>query len=277
MNDRFDRNYELVIGLGNEAVIIRPPIRVVFSADKSISSTLNTMKAEIFNLRESRRLKIVKDAEEVKYIPVQLKVGYGDKLQLIFRGSVHVAKNSPELPEIITAIDCKDGGFDFINSYTSKTINGGDDYIPQLVSDMPNTREGKIAKGDSLIRPKVLVGPTMDLIRSGLKKDEYAYIDDEALHVIRDKQQVVDNVVPVVNSRTGLKNTPEREKLKVTFQTMMNPDIKIGRRFKLESKFAPHLDGIYRAEAINYSGDLDGEGWTMTVTGSLLANYQVIP
>lgn len=276
MTNRFDRDYELVIGLGDEAIVIRPPIRIVFSADKSLRGAINTLKIEIYNMREDRRLKIVKDAEQVKYIPLQLKVGYKGSTELIFRGSVYTAKNTPQLPEIITVIECKDGGFDFINSFTSKTIAGGSQYIPALIEDMPNTRPGKIAEVEPLVRPKVLVGNTMDLIRSGLKPGEHAFIDDEALNVVRGANQVIDSIVPTVSAATGLINTPEREKQKVTFQTMMNPEVKIARLAKLISKFAPHLNGLYRMEVINYYGDTDGDAWGQTCAGYLVPTSEVI-
>lgn len=276
MTNRFGRDYELVIGIGEEAIIIRPPIRIVFSADKSLRGAINTLKLEIYNLREDRRLKIVKDAEQVKYIPLQLKVGYQGNLELIFRGSVYTAKNAPQLPEILTVIECKDGGHDFINAFTSKTIAGGSDYIPTLIEDMPNTSPGKIAPGEPLVRPKVLVGNTMDLVRSGLKPGEVAFIDNEELNVIRTDSQIIDNVVPTVSAATGLLNTPDREKQKVTFQTMMNPEVKLGRMAKLISKFAPHLNGLYRTETINYYGDTDGDAWGQTCTGYLIKTGEVI-
>lgn len=273
---RFDRDYELVIGFDDKALIVRPPMRIVFSADKSIAGTINKMRLQVFNLREDRRLKIVKDAEQVKYLPIQLKVGYRGKLEQIFRGSIHVAKNLAELPEIITDIECLDGGFDFLNSFSSRTINGGESYVDKLLEDMTNTRRGKIAPADPLVRPKVAIGPTMDLIRSGLGKDEYAFIDDEQLNIVRSQNQIIDMVVPIVSAKTGLINTPEREKQRLICETMMNPEVKLGRRMKLEAKFAPHLDGIYRTDTINYSGDTDGDRWSQIIGAYLAPEYQAI-
>lgn len=273
---RFDRDYELVIGIGRNALVIRPPIRIVFSADKSIAGTINKMRAQVFNLREENRLQIVKDAEQIKYIPIQLKVGYMGRLEQIFRGSIHVAKNVAELPDVITDIECLDGGFDFLNSFSSRTINGGESYIDALLGDMTNTRRGKIAPGDQLTRPKVAIGSTIDLIRSGLGKDEYAFIEDEKLNVVRSPSQIIDQAVPIVSAKTGLINTPEREKQRLTCETMMNPEVKIARRLKLESKFAPHLNGVYRADIINYSGDTDGERWGQIITAYLAPEYQTI-
>lgn len=273
---RFDRDFELVIGIGSRAVVIRPPLRIVFSADKSVYGQLNTLKLRIYNLKEDHRLKIVKDAEQAVYLPLILRVGYKGSLEQIFRGSIHVAKTTPELPEIVTDIECIDGGFDIINSYSSRTIAGGEDYIEQLLNDMPNTGRGKLAEGTALIRPKVAVGPTMDLIRSGLKENEHAFIDDESLNVVRSATQVVDAVLPLVNARTGLINTPTRERQRVTAQTLMNPEVKIARRLLLESKFAPHLNGLYRVEKITYAGDNYGDQWQQSITGFLLPNYEVI-
>lgn len=272
---RFDRDFELIIGLGSEAVIVRPPLRISFAGDKSIAGKLNKLNLQVYNLREDRRLRLVKDAEDRLYIPLELRVGYRDQLERIFRGSIHRSATVRDGVDFVTSIECLDGGFDVINSYSSQTIDGGD-YIKQLLQDMPNTREGKLAPGRPLTRPRVVVGPTIDLVRSGLTPEEYAYIEDETLNIIRKQNQVIDDLVPLVSPRTGLINTPEREQKKVTFQTLMNPTVKIGRRVQLESVTAPHLNGIYKAETISYSGDNYGDDWSQTITGFLAQGFESI-
>jgi len=94
---RFDRNFEFIFGRGDQAVIVRPPLRIQFSGQSfggSVDASgvplgLNKIQIKIYNLTEANRNALVKDANEQRYIPIQLKVGYGNSLEPLFRGSVH--------------------------------------------------------------------------------------------------------------------------------------------------------------------------------------------
>ena len=79
-----DPNYELTVGLGNQAVIIRPPFSIIFGVDKSDGLGVNKAEIKIKGLKESTRLRMIKDQEQQKYFPVSLSVGWGEKLSVIF-------------------------------------------------------------------------------------------------------------------------------------------------------------------------------------------------
>jgi hypothetical protein len=101
------------------------------------------------------------------------------------------------------------------------------------------------------------------------------YIDDEQLYVIKDNE-VTSGLKPVVSAATGLISTPTRDSKLVTFETLMNPTVKIGGLASLKSATAPHLDGIYRIETIAYSGDNYGDAWMQTCTGTLAAGAKTL-
>jgi hypothetical protein len=272
---RFGRNYELTIDIGTRRETIKPPIRISFEADKSISGGLNKCRIQMYNLSERKRLALVKDAEEVKRIPITLSVGYQDRLEIIFKGTVHTGSNERQGPDLVTSLESLDGGFDFINSFTSRTVEGGRRSIDAALSDMTNTGVGKITDRPVLTRPKVLVGNSARLIDDMVGPGETWYIENEQLYVIKD-DEVISRFIPVVSAATGLISTPTRESKRVTFQTMINPTVKIGGLVQLKSVTAPHLDGIYKIETITYSGDNYGDAWTQTCTGILGAGVVVI-
>jgi hypothetical protein len=170
----------------------------------------------------------------------------------------------------VNTIECLEGGNDALNSFTSATVRGKDQAIRAALGDMPNTREGAITQHAQLVRPKVLVGNSARLITDMLDDDETFFIDDEQLFVLRDNE-VRSDVAPLVTARTGLLNTPQASKGEVTFQTIMNPTLKVAGLCKLESRTAPDLNGVYRIDQINYSGD-----WTQTVTAKRAQNYKVV-
>lgn len=272
---RFIRDYKLTVGVGNQAVTIIPPIAITFSATKSTDVTLNKLIVKIWNLKASNRLALIKDEDDKEYIPLELSVGYQGQLQLLFRGSVHKGEHEREGADFVNTIECLDGGKDTLNSFTSVVVRGKDQAIRAALGDMPNTKEGAITKHSDLVRPKVMVGNSARLITNMLDPDERFFIDDEQAFVLRN-DEVRSNVAPLVSARTGLMNTPQSSKGTVTFQTVMNPALKVAGLCKLESKTAPDLNGVYRMEQINYSGSYAGNDWTQTVTAKRAPNYKVV-
>jgi len=273
---RFLRDYELTIGVGDQAVKVVPPIKITFSADKSTDVSLNKLNLKIYNLKESNRLALIKDEDDKKaYIPLELRVGYMDRMELVFRGSVHIGEHAREGAEFVNTIQCLDGGTDYLNSFTSATVRGKDQAISTALGTMGNTRKGAITQHADLVRPKVLVGNSAKLITEMLDDDETFFIDNEQLFVLRD-DEVRSSLAPLVSAKTGLLNTPTASKDEVTFQTMMNPTLQVAGLCKLESRTAPDLNGVYRVSQITYSGDYSGGDWSQTVTARRAQNYKVI-
>ncbi len=272
---RFLRDYRLTIGVGNQAVTVVPPINITFSATKSTDVALNKLILKVWNLRQASRLALVKDEDDDEYIPLELSVGYQGRIRLLFRGSVHKGEHQREGADFINTIECLDGGNDALNSFTSATVRGKDQAIRAALGDMPNTGEGAITQNPQLVRPKVLVGNSARLITDMLDDDETFFIDDEQLFVLRDNE-VRSDLAPLVTARTGLLNTPQASKGEVTFQTIMNPTLKVAGLCKLESVTAPDLNGVYRIDQINYSGDYTGDDWTQIITAKRAQNYKVV-
>jgi hypothetical protein len=272
---RVGRDFELVIRVRGGDVVVKPPLQIEFQADKSIRGQLNKIQIKLYNLNEKNRLALVRDAEGRTNIPLSLAVGYEARLELVFKGTIHTAGSQRQGADIVTTIEGLDGGFDLTNSYTSRTVEGGKRAIDAALQDMPNTTVGKIRQRPVLTRPKILVGSSVKLIEDMIGDDETFYIDDEQLYIVG-TDEVTSRFIPVVSAATGLISTPERKNKEVTFQTLMNPSIKIGRRVKLISKTAPHLDGIYKMDTISYQGSNYGSDWSQTCTGRLSAGAVVI-
>jgi hypothetical protein len=136
--------------------------------------------------------------------------------------------------------------------------------VTELLADLPNTGKGKIAEQKQTVRPIVLVGNTIELIRKNLQPDESFFIDNEMLYIIKTGDSV-SSYIPIVSAETGLLNTPEREQKKVTFSTMINPAIRLAGSVDLRSVNAQHLNGIYNVRDITYNGDYNGQDWNMAI------------
>jgi len=274
MSDRFLRDYSLTIGIGAQAVTILPPLRIVFSADKSDDADLNKLSLKIYNLNPDKRRRLIRDEDSNDYFPLRLEVGYQGKIETVFRGSIETADSTREGAEYITSITCLDGGNDFFRGFVSASVTSKSAVIDTVLGTLPNTAKGKIGPMGDLVRPKVLVGNSVAVVQEMLGPDQKWFIDDERLNILR-PDEVVSSFVPLISAETGLLNTPTAQKKEITLITMMNPSVKVGGLFKLVSVTAPHLNGVYKTSVINYSGDTDGNDWQQQITATVAENYVV--
>jgi len=278
MSFRFGRDYRLFIRLSaTDVVEIKPPLRIQFEGKKTIISDVNELKLKIYNLNRDKRNKLIKDksAQGVKdrYLQVILQAGY-DTLVDIFIGNVYEAGSSKVGADFITTLVCKDGGFDFRNSFTSKTVSPSVSIIDELLKDMTNTRKGKVTTPKPRVRPKVLVGATSDLIEENLNNDESFFIDNEQLNIIK-QNELVDDFAVVVSSNTGLLNSPQKQETFIIAETLMNPAIKTGGQVKLISDII-ELNNLYRVDTIDFKGDYRGQDWSQTLYMRKSSGFKVI-
>ena len=263
-NDRFMRDYELIIKTNTgEAIIVRPPIRIQFDSVKSVDAGLNSCRVRIYNLSKDKRKKLVKDDTDTKTkLEFLLKAGY-NKIETLFKGFVLECFSEKSGADIVTTTVSMDGLVDAQGSYTSTTVKKGD-AINVILKDMPNTTRARISERPVVNRAKVLVGNSLKLVENNLKDDETYYIDEGKLYIIK-QNEVVSDIIPLVNASTGLLNTPTKKKYEVTFNTLLNPTIRIGCQVKLESIYAENLNGTYKVLTITYRGDSSGTDWSQEV------------
>jgi hypothetical protein len=272
---RFNRDFELTVSVasGREVAVV-PPMRISFNVDKSIAGGLNKMTCRIYNLQPSNRLALTKDAEGREVIPVRLRVGYEGTMALIFKGTVRRGLNYREGPDMVTELECLDGGAQILGTFLSTTVRGKGQAL-ETVRTAAGLERGKVTEQTPLVRPRVLVGPAARVLDDLVDAGASWYIDDEQLYVLKDGD-VVSSFVPVVDASTGLLNTPTREMKRMTFDTLMNPSLRLGGLCDLESTSAPHMNGVYRIIEIGYSGDNYGSGWQMSCTANPAGNYKVL-
>ncbi len=278
MSFRFDRKYKLYIRLSStDVVLIEQPLRIKFEVKKTIISDVNEAKIQIFNLDLAKRNKLIKDkaqfTTEDKYLQVILQVGYDDLVD-IFIGNIYEAGSKKVGPDNVTTLVCKDGGFDFRNSFTCKTVSPSVNIVDELLKDMPNTKKGKVTTQFTRVRPKVMVGNTADLIEENLSADETFFITDEKLNVIKNNE-LVDDFAVEVSKDTGLLNSPEKSESFVIAETLMNPAIIVGGQVLLKSAIIS-LNELYRVDTIEYKGDNRGQEWGQTLYMRKSNGFKVI-
>jgi len=276
---RFGRDYKLLIRFSKDEVIeVLPPFRVAFDGEKSIFAGLNKISIDVYNLSPKNRDRIFKDKENRKeYFQVILSVGYENtQNDIIFKGDIFQAYTEKKDNDYITKIICESGGFDYKNSFTSKTITNQSQVMDQLLNDMPNTQKGSIDINPVFIaRAKVLVGATSDILQQEIGLNQSWFIDDEKLFILKENQ-IIDSVAVVINADTGLLTVPTRANQLVEAQTIMNPAIRLGGLVQLVSEESKNLNGFYKVEVVKYKGDFRGNEWKQILSLRLNTDFEVV-
>ncbi|HQC45303.1 MAG TPA: hypothetical protein PLC97_08790 [Myxococcota bacterium] len=267
---RFYRDYRFTFGQGSTAKVVRPPISCVFSATKSIKSEANELSIRLCNLNDPP----FKRETDKSYTPAKLEVGYQGGLSLIFQGNVTRSRTSRSGADFITEMTVLDGGRALLQGFVSATVKGKSQAVDTLLGTLPGITKGAIAATPDIIRPRVMVGNTAQVLQSVISQDQRFFIDNETAFVLG-TYDVREGYAPLVNADTGLLTTPEIDGGEVTFSTIINPSIKLGGLVKLESTMAPDLNDIYKVTALTTSGDTDGGDWNQLIVCIKAPNYEV--
>jgi len=275
MSDRFTRDYRLTIGLGANQVEIRPPFNISFSSTENIfNKSLNKLNVTIPGLKQATREKLIKyELDKQKYFPIQLEIGYQNRLYRAFKGSVRTGELSRQGATFVNTLECYDGHPDFTQAFTNKVVSGRSLAIDAILEDMPNTEKGVVTTLSDTLRPKVLVGPSSELLSKIAQGKEF-YIKDEKIFITND-DEVVSSIAPLVTAKTGLKGTPQQDHIDTVFTTVLNPTLKIGGLCELESVTNPDVNGTYKIHQITTTGAYKG-AWEQVVTCRPANEFKVV-
>lgn len=259
MVNKFNRQYRLTLKLTEEdnAVVIEPPFTISFSVQRNISSSLNQMRLNVFNLGKVLRQQIFQDRFNIKkYKKVILQAGY-DKISTIFVGNLLEAYSLRQKQDIITYINAQDGGFGVRNSYSNFSMKSGatfKDTISRLFQDMQNIATGKIGDIEgSHKRGSVFNGNTFNLLRKQSK--ENVFIDNEIINALKDNEVIEGNVF-LISSETGLLGTPRRKDAIIEVDLLFEPKIIIGQIVELKSRIDSRFDGQYKVIGIGHNATI---------------------
>lgn len=257
---KFNRNYRLTIDLndGSGAIIIEPPFTIDFNITRTAMATLNSMNLTIYNLSEKTRRRIFQDRYQIgNYKRVVLEAGYGDDLSTVYSGSIFEAHSALIGSDIQTNITSRDGFVDIASTQTNKTFAAGTtlrDLSEQLINDFPNIARGVIGGDNSTFqRPVTVEGNTYDSLRKYSRNN--VFVDQERVNILSPNQTTDDPVI-LLNSDTGLLETPQREETFLSITTLFEPRINMGQIVELESEITPVYNGQYKVLGVTHTGTI---------------------
>lgn len=263
---KWTRNYYLTVQTNEgaeEYVDIRFPLTMSFHIKRNINADANTASITILNLGEDTRRKIFLDNYKTMYYKrIELRAGYSltkETLPLIFKGNIQSAFSKRNGVDYETTIDALDGGFAYVNGYSSRQFAKGTtdkQSLKSLFGDLPHIEPGLV--GDfkfPLTRGNTLDGPTIGYLNEISEK--HFFIDLETAHCLLDNEGFEGNI-KVIDSSCGLLGSPLRQEAFLTFEMIFEPRLQIGQFVEIKSITEDIFNGVYKVIGIEHTGIISG-------------------
>lgn len=218
---------------------------------------------------------------------ITFRAGYVDSIDTIFGGVIRNVIRERQGASTITRVICRGGKLadeqNIINATLGKNV---------LITDIIR------ACGESLGYPIVIDDSQFEDVKPypygyPLSGDPRVYLDNLAKthnfsYIIENNKLVVvrdgyfrDGDINIISQFTGMEGIPILTEVGADVVTRLNPKIKIGGRFKIESDLATFnfsnlyfVDipesagkGVYNIFKVAYSGDTWGDTWSNKITG----------
>ena len=232
---KFNKVFRLTIQSNdnlNEAIVIEPPFTVEFDINRDMGAQANTGNFKITNLGSQTRKRIFQDIFSLSVDrKVIFEAGYNGKLTTLFVGTLKTAYSSRSSTEIITELNCWDEGFGAMTTaFINKTYSAGwtqkDIITAQMksLSTNHNLQMGQVGEFDTNKNPRgvSLIGNSFAVLNK--TADGFVFVDNNTIHALQ-THEVIDALVPVINSATGLLGTPKRQDAKLTAECIFEPGI----------------------------------------------------
>lgn len=215
------------------------------------------------------------------------RAGYSDSIDTIFKGTIRNVFPERRGPDKITKVICRGGKLAVDQSQINQTLGAN----TQLVDIIR-------ACGTSMGYPIVIDDSQFSDIAPypygyTLQGDPRTYLDELAQthgfdYVVENERLVVvrqgytrQGTVNIISQFTGMEGIPEISEIGVDVVTRLNPKLRIGGRFRIESDLATFNfsnlyfrdvpesagQGEHKIIKIEYTGDTWGDAWSNKIFG----------
>jgi hypothetical protein len=254
-------------------------LRIAFNVEKSAKKEPNKALIQIANLSKDTRSFIDKNN-----LLVVLNAGYRDQFASIFSGTTYRINHKTDKADIITTIECADGGENVKKKVGAWSFGKG--ASTAAVVNTLATALGLPVSTGSTIEPNkqsfrngwAFVGTAsagLDLACDavGLRWS----IQDGQILILKKDTEGDGTIDILLSATTGMIGAIEEgeadQKTKIrkfSVKCLINPLIKPDKTVKVESQYTPKLNGRYRVQGVKIAGDTHGADWTMQIDLRLL-------
>lgn len=283
MARQFKRSYDItIVPVDGEARVIRD-LRVNFEITKSLISTPNLCRIDIYNVNDDTLA-----ALQRKYTEITINAGYEGNLRLLFKGEVRNVFQSKQGVDRIVTVYAGDGERDWQNSRFNKTFADNVSIrsaINEVMASFKNTTIGVIEGVPDVsdkLRGQTLSGSSSDIMDNFA--DEYGFdwsIQDGEIVITPVESSLTDSEAVLVNAATGMIGSPTVTEIGADVTTLLNPLMLPNKAFKIESVNADiqlgglffreikrtTAEGFYKIQEVIFKGDSREGDWLSTVKG----------
>ena len=256
--------YELSIEVASGNVVIELPFTLEFQVSRANLSSSNTASFRLYNLKKETRDQIFQDYFKNTTVLrlIRLRAGYQNFRPIIFNGTVQQAQSVRIGSDMVTEIDAVDGACQMANGFTSTTQAAGrsaSDILNQLSGTLPQLSGTPIVGSFPVAssRGEVLFGNTWGLIFE--KSGGLATIDNGQVKILQPDEAIAPGgtaSVPVINSATGLLESPRRSTGNnfVEVNLLFEPRLTLGQLVQLDSGTNSLFNGTYNVVGFKHQG-----------------------
>jgi baseplate hub protein gp41 len=281
MAQKFGRNYKLTItpndGQSPAQIVIQPPLTCRFWVKRDILSSTSNASVDIYNLSEANRRRIFQDRNSLgipangKIKTARLDIGYGNELHTVWNGAIWTASTTRQGVDLVTRLESLLGLNDLVQGPINITLPAG-----QTLSQVFRTLAGALAPSipygfisdfpQVFTRPVVLSGQPWDLIINYAQAGAVnacsaidAFIDNNKIYIMsRLDKLAYTPTVPVINSASGLLETPRREQTYMVVNTLLQSDIQLNSVVQFESTVEPAYNSQCAVVGLQHIGIISG-------------------
>lgn len=263
---KFGRNYRLRISdeETGDAVTITLPITIKFTVQRYTGSTLNVIKADIYNLSENVRNFLFQEKWSDRRKRIVFEGGY-DTLSTLYIGELWTGNSYRSGPDIITSIEGRSSVWELDNSTVYTTLNDANT-VGDVISFLSGQFKDTIPVGaigdwtDQLLRPVTLNGNTWNLLKQ--YSDGTAFVDNGKIFVLR-RNETIDGDLLTITQENGLLSTPVRRDLNIQINILFEPRIVMNQEITLAIQNTQFLSGVgsvyngtYKVFGIQHQGTI---------------------
>lgn len=246
------------------------PMRIAFNIEKNLyGASPNHSKIDIYNLTTQSRQSIKQG-----YL-VQLQAGYKNLVGTIFTGNVYITKSDRKGPDIVTSLECFDGGSSITNAILDKSYPPGTT-LAQIIGDCISAMGIDIQFQPDGVSQGTVIGLTANVFTKGFTA--HGPVKDTLAKVCKSQglewsvQNNCLSIKPitssfftaaqaiVVSEDTGLIGVPSNNQFYVQFSCLMNYQLVPGAMVQLISENTS-LNGFYQIRTSKFDGDTYDQKW----------------
>jgi hypothetical protein len=268
----------------NPGGIAKHEMKIAFDISKGIESSQNTAVVGIWNLNEGHRNAVGKELDNITLEAGYIPPGESGNVGIIFKGQMRDVEHRRDGPDIITRLSCGDGDKAFRRAAISKTFPKGtkvEDVVEELYKQME--KEG-IDRGEWKFpqdmppykRPYSMCGScTRELDTIGRGRGFY-WSSQNGVMEIMPADGYIGGIV-LITPETGMIDTPTITDNGVKVSALLNPEIRPGRRVRIESQTLEMNaeGGEYRVSQCAYNGDNRDGDFRVEIQGESIKGGKV--